>query len=156
MEEKKFYLEGVNGQISVYENRVEISRKGFRAVLTQGLAGSKTIPMDSIMSVQFKESNFWAPGFIQFGILGGREARGGFNTAVYDENSVVFKSDNNDLAKQIKEYIDSVIMNRHNSNGTVIQQTSSAEELKKFKELLDSGVISQEEFDTKKKQLLGL
>lgn len=33
---------------------------------------------------------------------------------------------------------------------------SSADELKKFKELLDSGVITQEEFDAKKKQLLGL
>ena len=33
---------------------------------------------------------------------------------------------------------------------------SNADELKKFKELLDSGVISQEEFDAKKKQLLGL
>lgn len=32
----------------------------------------------------------------------------------------------------------------------------SADELKKFKELLDSGVITQEEFDAKKKQLLGL
>lgn len=31
-----------------------------------------------------------------------------------------------------------------------------ADELKKYKELLDSGVISQEEFDAKKKQLLGL
>jgi len=33
---------------------------------------------------------------------------------------------------------------------------SSADELKKFKDLLDSGVITQEEFDAKKKQLLGL
>ena len=33
---------------------------------------------------------------------------------------------------------------------------SSAGELKTFKELLDSGIITQEEFDTKKKQLLGL
>ena len=33
---------------------------------------------------------------------------------------------------------------------------SNADELKKFKELLDSGVITQEEFDAKKKQLLGL
>lgn len=33
---------------------------------------------------------------------------------------------------------------------------SSADELKKFKELLDCGVISQEEFNAKKKQLLGL
>lgn len=32
----------------------------------------------------------------------------------------------------------------------------NADELKKYKELLDNGVISQEEFDAKKKQLLGL
>ena len=39
---------------------------------------------------------------------------------------------------------------------TVVQQASAADELKKFKELLDMGVITQEEFDAKKKQLLGL
>lgn len=33
---------------------------------------------------------------------------------------------------------------------------SNADELKKYKDLLDSGIISQEEFDAKKKQLLGL
>ena len=33
---------------------------------------------------------------------------------------------------------------------------SSADELKKYKELLDGGIITQEEFDAKKKQLLGL
>lgn len=33
---------------------------------------------------------------------------------------------------------------------------SAAEELKRFKELLDSGAISQEEYAAKKKQLLGL
>ena len=32
----------------------------------------------------------------------------------------------------------------------------TAEALKTYKELLDSGVLTQEEFDTKKKQLLGL
>ena len=42
------------------------------------------------------------------------------------------------------------------SNGAVVQQISPADELKKFKELLDMGVISQEEFDAKKKQILGL
>lgn len=36
------------------------------------------------------------------------------------------------------------------------QKISEADELRKYKELLDSGVISQEEFDAKKKQILGL
>lgn len=34
--------------------------------------------------------------------------------------------------------------------------SNTPEEIKKYKELLDSGVISQDEFDAKKKQLLGL
>lgn len=43
--------------------------------------------------------------------------------------------------------------NKQNSGGVVL---SAADEIKKFKELLDMGVISQEEFDAKKNQLLGL
>ena len=35
-------------------------------------------------------------------------------------------------------------------------RTDEADQLKKYKELLDLGIITQEEFDTKKKQLLGL
>jgi predicted Zn-dependent peptidase len=42
----------------------------------------------------------------------------------------------------------------HQHNSTT--PASNADELKKFKELLDAGVITQEEFDAKKKQLLGL
>ena len=38
----------------------------------------------------------------------------------------------------------------------VVKQASEADELGKYKELLDKGVITQEEFDAKKKQLLGL
>ena len=44
-------------------------------------------------------------------------------------------------------------INQGNSTTTAV---SAADEIKKFKELLDSGIITQEEFDAKKKQLLGL
>ena len=36
------------------------------------------------------------------------------------------------------------------------QTISAIDELKKFKDLLDAGIITQAEFDAKKKQLLGL
>ena len=39
---------------------------------------------------------------------------------------------------------------------TVLTQNEVVEALKQFKELLDSGVITQEEFDAKKRQLFGL
>lgn len=62
---------------------------------------------------------------------------------------------------EIHNVISQIVLERQNKQNTqtTIKQKislSNADELKKFKELLDSGVISQEEFETKKKQLLGL
>ena len=37
-----------------------------------------------------------------------------------------------------------------------IESTDTIEEIRKYKQLLDEGIITQEEFDAKKKQLLGL
>ena len=45
--------------------------------------------------------------------------------------------------------------NAPSSNGTQ-SKTDVTEELRKFKGLLDNGIITQEEFDAKKKELLGL
>ncbi len=66
--------------------------------------------------------------------------------------------------EKIHEEINNIIMNRSVStrqagsisNTTTIVKDSNADELKKFKNLLDEGVITQEEFQAKKKQLLGL
>lgn len=61
--------------------------------------------------------------------------------------------------KEIYAEINNIIENRQNKKTDIVQQVinqTSAKELKDYKELLDSGVISQEEFEAKKKQLLGL
>ena len=63
---------------------------------------------------------------------------------------------------EIHKIISDLLVERQNqapkSAATVVNTpaTSNADELKKFKELLDAGIITQEEFDAKKKQLLGL
>ena len=49
-----------------------------------------------------------------------------------------------------------VMCNSRNLSSPTPQPVSAADEIKKFKELLDIGAITQEEFDQKKKQLLGL
>ena len=53
------------------------------------------------------------------------------------------------------EVVGKLLMARQ-TNSEVQASHSSADELKKYKELLDTGVISQDEFDAKKKQLLSL
>ena len=64
---------------------------------------------------------------------------------------------------EIHEEISKLLIERQNKSTSKITTTikqeipqSNADELKKYKDLLDSGVITQEEFDAKKKQLLGL
>lgn len=64
---------------------------------------------------------------------------------------------------EIHKAISELLLKRQTENKPAAQpikqeviQQSSADELKKFKDLLDQGIISQEEFDAKKKQLLGL
>ena len=52
------------------------------------------------------------------------------------------------------KYQEEVSMQNANENS---QNTfSAADEIKKFKELLDSRIITQDEFEKKKKDLLGL
>ena len=60
-----------------------------------------------------------------------------------------------EVQKFVKQKVDEA-KKQKNAPVMVASATSNADELKKFKELLDLGVISQEEFDAKKKQLLGL
>ena len=68
-------------------------------------------------------------------------------------------ANNNEIHKVISDLLLArQSKNRENQPAIVKQEVSqsSADELKKYKDLLDSGVISQEEFEAKKKQLLNL
>ena len=63
-------------------------------------------------------------------------------------------------ADEIYDVIKNLLIERQQAKDTVIVPTAvnndEADQLKKYKELLDSGAISQEEYDAKKKQLLDL
>ncbi len=67
-----------------------------------------------------------------------------------------FITERNEVYKAINDLI---IQRQNKTNETIIKQgisQSNADELKKFKDLLDDGVITQEEFEQEKKRLLGL
>lgn len=59
-------------------------------------------------------------------------------------------------SEEIRELLCQLLIDRQGKPQSVIPDKSNADELKKYKELFDSGIITQEEFDAKKKQLLGL
>lgn len=121
----------------------------FGTSMTQG---EKTIYYKDAIGVQYKPSSI-ADGYIQV-----ETAAGGVSSSSSQysgENSIQFSGkEKNEEAEVIVAFIRKQIEDIKNAPaGGVVQQLSPAEELKKFKDLLDLGVISQEEFDAKKKQL---
>lgn len=150
-----YRLTGTNGRIIVYEDKVDIERIGFLNNWVRDFPGTKTILMSSITSIQYKPGGAFMNGFLQFGVLGGRERVGGSFDAARDENSVVFPKDKNEKAEKIKAFIEKKIAERSNpaqSAGAV----SAADEILKLKQLPDAGIITADEFEAKKKQLLGV
>ena len=59
-------------------------------------------------------------------------------------------------ANEWKKQIDQTMQRIASTQTNAQNNTDTTQELIKFKQLLDAGVITQEEFDTKKKQLLGM
>lgn len=146
-------MTGQNGKLYLYEDRIVIERKGYIANSIFGAASDKIIPLDSVASVQFKKPGFFV-GYLQFGIYGAVEAKSNVFNANEDENTVTFSSKKTELAISIKNYIENAISQRSKSSS--VRSESIADEILKFKQLADSGVITQEEFEAKKKQLLGI
>lgn len=138
--------------LTVDEYNVKIQPKGFSNFINKGGSkGEKSIPIKSITAIQFKEPGF-TTGYIQFAYSGSSETKGGSISAVKDENSVTFAKKELSQAKELVDLIESY---RH-TESTSTSSISAADELKKYKELLDDGILTQEEFDAKKKQLLNI
>ena len=148
--------------LDIYDNKVVFSSTKSTSTLVTGLVfgtsvtqGEKTIYYKDAIGVQYKPSSI-ADGYIQI-----ETAAGGVTSSSSQyggENSIQFsgKQSNAD-AEIIVAFIKNKIEEIKNAPvGGIVQQLSPAEELKKFKELLDADIITQEEFDAKKKQLLGL
>ena len=148
--------------LDVYENKVVFTSTQSTSTLLTGLVfgnsvtqGEKTIYYKDATGVQYKPSTV-LDGYIQVETASGNMTSS--SSQYSGENSIQFSGkQRNEEAEIIVAYIKSRIEEIKNAPASgVIQQLSPADELKKHKELLDMGVITQEEFDTKKKQLLGL
>ena len=154
-------LEGKNAILTLFEIKIEIKNKG----LLKSITGQtdRLIPLASMTGVQFKKSSFMTgTGYIRF-MIGAHDRNfggiiGSIQNVNSDENTIHFGSNKNDEALAFKNKVEELMDQIHSASKsvTVINQQSSAEELKKFKELMDEGIITEEEFLEKKKQLLGI
>ena len=148
--------------LDVYDNKVVFTSTKSTSTVVSSLIfgdsltqGEKTIYYKDAIGVQFKPATI-TDGYIQV-----ETAVGGMTSTKSQysgENSIQFGSKVNDEAETVTNFIKQKIEETKNTpvGGTVIQQSTAADEVMKLKQLLDMGVISQEEFDKKKNELLGL
>lgn len=152
--DETFVAKGVTGQLIVTPTKVVIHRRGFTGFVLQ--QGDKEIRIDQITAIQIKKPGL-SNGFIRLSFTGGQEyKRGGTYTAVNDENAIVFRPGQTSTFLHAKELIETYQAMYRQQNVVGGAAPSSADELAKLAALKDRGILTQAEFDAKKKQILGL
>ncbi|MGO1751833.1 MAG: DUF4429 domain-containing protein [Psychroflexus sp.] len=150
-------VKGQNGTVVVQDHSVIIRRSGLNVKLL-GLRGDKEIMIKDIVAVQFKKPGMLTNGFIQFTFAGGNERKGGTFNASTDENSVVFTKSKLRAFESVRDFINKKrndILNNSNQ-GSFVNQDDVYNQIEKLADLRNKGLITTEEFDAKKKQLLGI
>lgn len=144
--------------LRVYEDCVSLTPSGTLGFFSKGLAGERKIFYKDISSVQFKPSTKVLSGFIEFYFAGHNTQKqgGGLFAGTTNDNRFTFYNRYLPEMLKINEYVQAQINRPSTVAVEATPEASAADELRKYKQLLDDGIITPEEFAAKKKQLLGL
>ncbi|EAC3507859.1 hypothetical protein E1Z16_10805 [Listeria monocytogenes] len=148
IKENIFYFESSKTEVTINNEFVRIVRKGIGNKFALGSSGEKAILISSITSIQLKKPNL-SFGYIQFNMAGNINNQGVIG-AVQDENSILFSPDEMDIALMVQSNVEKLLVEKQ----TTPAQLSVTEEIRKYKELLTEGIITEVEFEKKKKSLL--
>lgn len=151
-------VKGHNGTVTCDDTFVTITRKGALARMTVG-KGDKRVPIASINAVQWKPAGAMVNGYIEFSMGGGNENRSKFGSATVDagknENAVLFTKKQMPEFETLRAFIENKIVARHAHAGQSAQVAPDlAGQIKQLAELRDQGILSSDEFDAKKADLL--
>ena len=143
-------------KIDIYDNKMVGSNNGVEEVTWFYKDYNNIQVVDANLHSQFARIVFVTSA-------GGDRLRLNPNVTIQgDLNKVLFCSgmfsykDANEYAKGVFSVLYKAFTEYKEKGENNDSSVSAADEIVKFKKLLDDGIISQEEFDAKKKQLLGL
>ena len=145
---------GVNGQLSFDGATVVITREGFMARSTHGRS-EKALGVKSIGAVQWKPATALVNGHIQFSVSGESSKKsigfGKSNDAAKDENAVIFTKKQ---AAEFEAIRDAIRAAQSDTGSTVAAAPDITEQLSKLAALRDHGILTEDEFNSKKAELL--
>ena len=151
-----YTMKGAHKTIKVYEDHLTMEpNRSLLGYISAGMSGIKTIMFSSISSVQFKKPGLMN-GYLSFTIPGGNEIHGlDVLGMMNDENTLILKPFNpqTQLSLEIKEYIENKVRDFQESR-VPPQNSSMADELQKLADLKEKGILSEEEFQDAKHNLI--
>ncbi|QGI02939.1 DUF4429 domain-containing protein [Bacillus subtilis] len=158
-DKKEYYFKTNKTTITLDGNFVRMTRKGVINAVTRGFSGEKSYRISELSGVQIKKPGLVTSGYFQFLTPSANETKGLWE-ATQDDNTFNFGPDELPMVLEIQKYIEehqaAPAQSAAAAAPTPAPSISVADELKKYKELLDMDAITQEEYEIKKKQLLNL
>lgn len=149
----EYIAKGHNGKIELYANKICLKKEGLMSMIAEGSKGDKNIMISAISSIQFKKSGLMN-GYIQFTFTGSQEAKKGMMESMSDENTLTFTSGQQKSFEKLRDMIEKRIESKNTPTVVTTSSLSSADEIMKFANLRDKGIITEDEFIQKKKELL--
>lgn len=138
-------------------NGFTVHAKGSNIVV-ESKRKEETYPISKIQSFALKEPRALSPGTITFrtaqAASSGIGLGLGVSAAIGAEQNFFFAKGDLATALQLRDYVSNFeAESTPQSDGKVV---SVVDEIRGLKGLLDEGILTQEEFDAKKRQLLGI
>ena len=149
-----YFMNGLQGTLAVYEDYIEFDFSGSAVKkYMSGFGGVKKVYYHQINSIQKRDATDVVNGTIEFELPG--MAASAFSQ---NENLISYLPKYQEEAEKIYDFVNDKILSIHNAKTQPTQvvqnEVSPMAKLKEAKELLDMGIITQEEFDEIKAKCL--
>ena len=149
-----YFMNGLQGTLAIYDDYIEFDFTGGKVKkYLSAVGGVKKVYYNQINSIQKRDATEVVNGTIEFELPGMSASAFSQN-----ENLITYLPKYQDEADKIYDYVNNKILelNRAQTQPTQVVQNevSPMAKIKEAKELLDMGVITQEEFDEIKAKYL--
>lgn len=115
----------------------------------KSMRGENKVFFNQILGIKYQEPALLKKGFIQFSIPR-TNIVGVVRSMDQGANAIVFNKNEQDMINEIRNYVETKLR----ESKVTDSESSSIKMLKEYKELLDMDIITQDEFELKKKELL--
>jgi hypothetical protein len=146
---------GLNAGVMLFKDVVRLQRLGLRNLLSGASRIEKDILISQIISIRFKKAGLVSNGYIELVLMHYHEKTDKEPEDETEDFIVSFRPGQQKAFEAFREMLEAKM-----TSGAVVRAptvaTTDLDQLEKLASLLDKGIITEEEFSRKKKQLLGL